>query len=143
MEGSPPSGVEYLRSLIGDWKRSPMGFLLGQRLIEVDEGTVLFEAFPKREHYNPGGIVHGGYAATLIDSALGCAVQTKLPAGTRYGTVELKVNYVRPLTEETGRVLCRGTCLHAGRKMQIAEARLEDGAGKLYALGSGTFMTFG
>jgi acyl-CoA thioesterase len=86
--------------------------------------------------------LHGGYAATLIDSATGCAVQTKLQAGVGYGTIELKVNYVRKIDAEVGRLLCTGTVIHAGRTMLTADAKLTDENGKLYAHGSGTFLVY-
>ena len=86
--------------------------------------------------------MHGGYAATLIDSALGCAVQTRLPAEIAYGTIELKVNYVRKIDAATGRLICTGNVIHAGRTMFTADAKITDGNGKLYAHGSGTFLVY-
>ena len=136
------SGLEYLRHLIKDWHGSAMAETMNMRLIAVDEGSATFEAFPSPKFYNPQMRLHGGYAATLIDSALGCAVQTRLPAGIGYGTIELKVNYVRKLDAEVGRLLCTGTVIHAGRTMLTAEARLVDEQGKLYAHGSGTFLVY-
>jgi uncharacterized protein (TIGR00369 family) len=136
------SGLDYLRKLLADWHGSPMAETMNMRLVAVDEGTATFEAFPGPKYYNPQQRVHGGYAATLIDSALGCAVQTKLPAGIGYGTIELKVNYVRKIDEQVGRLLATGTVIHAGRTMFTAEARVTDDAGKLYAHGSGTFLVY-
>ncbi len=86
--------------------------------------------------------MHGGYAATLIDSALGCAIQTRMGQGAGFGTVELKVNYVRKIDANTGRLLCTGTVLHMGRRLATAEAKVVDETGKLYAHGSGTFMAY-
>jgi uncharacterized protein (TIGR00369 family) len=86
--------------------------------------------------------VHGGLAATLLDSALGCAVQTVLPPGSTYTTLELKVNFVRPITIETGRLTCRAEVIHAGRRVGTAEDRLEDASGRLYAHGTTTCMIF-
>ncbi len=86
------------------------------RPIEVEEGRAVFEGEPGEEHYNPIGVVHGGYAATLLDSALGCAVHTTLPAGVGYTSLGLETKYVRPITRDTGRVLCEANVLYRGRK---------------------------
>ena len=136
------SGLEYLQEQIRDWHGSAMAQLMKMRLISVADGIATFEAFPSPQFYNPQMRVHGGYAATLIDSATGCAVQTKLPAKIGYGTIELKVNYVRKIDAEVGRMLCVGTVIHAGRTMFTAEAKLTDENGKLYAHGSGTFLVY-
>jgi uncharacterized protein (TIGR00369 family) len=136
------SGLDYLRQRIRDWHGSAMAETMNMRLIAVDDGSATFEAFPSPRYYNPQMRVHGGYAATLIDSATGCAVQTKLAAGVGYGTIELKVNYVRKMVAESGRLLCTGTVIHAGRTMLTAEARIVDENGKLYAHGSGTFLVY-
>jgi uncharacterized protein (TIGR00369 family) len=119
-----------------------MAETMNMRLIAADEGSATFEAFPSPKYYNPQQRVHGGYAATLIDSALGCAVQTKLPAGIGYGTIELKVNYVRKIDAAIARLLCVGQVIHSGRTMLTAEAKVVDEAGKLYAHGSGTFLVY-
>lgn len=136
------SGLDYLRERLKDWHGSAMAETMNMRLIAVDDGSVTFEAFPSPKYYNPQMRLHGGYAATLIDSATGCAVQTKLPAGVGYGTIELKVNYVRRIDAEVGRLLCTGTVIHAGRTMLTADAKLTDESGKLYAHGSGTFLVY-
>lgn len=134
------SGKEQLEALMAGPGASALGVLLGMRLSFVGDGIADFIARPTTDHYNPGMTLHGGYAATLIDSALGCAVQTKLPPGTRYGTVELKVNYVRAVTVDNGALTCRAEVLHSGRRLATAEARVVDAQGKLVAHGSGTFM---
>jgi len=136
------SGLDYLKSRIADWHSSAMAETMNMRLIAVDEGTATFEGIPSPRFYNPQMRMHGGYAATMIDSATGCAVQTRLAAGIGYGTIELKVNYVRKIVAETGRLLCTGTVIHAGRTMFTAEAKIVDEAGKLYAHGSGTFLVY-
>ena len=141
-EATPLSGLDYLRQRIKDWHGSAMAETMNMRLIAVEEGFATFEGFPSPRYYNPQMRLHGGYAATLIDSATGCAVQTKLPAGAGYGTIELKVNYVRKIDAETGRLLCTGTVIHAGRTMFTADARVVDENGKLYAHGSGTFLVY-
>ena len=136
------SGLDYLRERLKDWHGSAMAETMNMRLIAVEDGCATFEAFPSPKYYNPQMRLHGGYAATLIDSATGCAVQTKLPAGVGYGTIELKVNYVRRIDAEVGRLLCTGTVIHAGRTMLTADAKLTDESGKLYAHGSGTFLVY-
>lgn len=141
-KGGTLSGLEYLKQRIDDWHGSPMAETMNMRLIAVTEGTATFEAHPSPKYYNPQQRVHGGYAATLIDSALGCAVQTRLAAGVGYGTIELKVNYVRKIDAAVGRLTCTGSVIHAGRTMFTAEAKVVDDNGKLYAHGSGTFLVY-
>ena len=136
------SGLDYLRHLLKDWHGSPMAETMGMRLIDVADGQATFEAFPAPKYYNPQKRIHGGFAATLIDSATGCAVQTKLPVDVGYGTIELKVNYVRKIDESTGRLVCIGNVIHAGRTMFTAEAKVLDEKGKLYAHGTGTFLVY-
>jgi uncharacterized protein (TIGR00369 family) len=136
------SGLEYLKLSLKDWHGSAMAETMNMRLVAVADGSATFEAVPTSKYYNPQNRVHGGYAATLIDSALGCAVQTKLPAKIGYGTIELKVNYVRKIDADVGRLLCTGTVIHAGRTMFTAEAKVVDDSGKLYAHGSGTFLVY-
>lgn len=138
----PQSGLESLREHLKDWHGSAMAETMNFRLIAVDEGSATFEAFPSARYFNPQMRLHGGYAATLIDSATGCAVQTKLPAGIGYGTIELKVNYVGKIDASVKRLICTGTVIHAGRTMLTAEARLTGENGKLYAHGSGTFLVY-
>lgn len=138
----PQSGLEYLRGLLADWHGSAMANNMGFKLIAVSDGSATFEAYPSPKFYNPQMRMHGGYAATLIDSALGCAVQTRLPAEIGYGTIELKVNYVRKIDAATGRILCTGNVIHAGRTMFTADAKILDESGKLYAHGSGTFLVY-
>jgi len=132
--GRKMSGIEYLRAIgAGTFPPPPIGVLLGMLPVEVSEGRAVFAVKPAEFHYNPIGVVHGGLAATLLDSAMGCAVQTMLPAGTGYTTVEIKVNYIRPLTVETGEVRAEGTVIHSGGRIATAEGRLVDQSGKLYA----------
>ncbi|HEY0035194.1 MAG TPA: PaaI family thioesterase, partial [Longimicrobium sp.] len=93
-------------------------------------------------HYNPIGVVHGGLAATMADSAMGCAVHSTLPAGAGYTTLEFKINFVRPLTRDTGRVLCEARTIHVGGRVATAEARVTDAEGRLYAHATTTCMVF-
>jgi len=106
----------------------------------VDEGHVVFFGQPGEEHYNPIGVVHGGYASTLLDTVLGCAVHTTLAAGEAYTTLTLEVKLVRPITRDTGRVLATGDVIYRGRRQATADARIEDSAGKLLATGTSTCM---
>ena len=133
------------REEIERWWRgtgSPLNQLLDMRLLSLGDGEAEFEAFPSRKFYNPQQRAHGGYAATLIDSAMGCAIFSRLGKNANFGTIELKVNYVRGIFVETGRLTCTGKVIHFGRRIQTAEARIVDAAGKLYAHGSGTFMVY-
>lgn len=128
------SGREYLEAIRdGRVPPPPIAQLLGFRLTEVEDGRAVFTTEPAEYHYNPIGVVHGGFAATLLDSAMGCAVASRLPQGVVYTTLEIKVNYVRPLTMETGPVRCEGAVIHLGGTVATADGRLTDAAGKLYA----------
>jgi uncharacterized protein (TIGR00369 family) len=121
-------GLAALRALIaGEMPPAPIAVLLGFEPVEVEEGRVVFAAEPTEAHYNPIGMVHGGLAATLIDTATGCAVHSTLPAGTAYTTTDLQVRYVRAITRDTGRILCEGTVVHRGRTLATAEARVTAG----------------
>lgn len=135
------SGLDLLRGLRdGTLPPPPMGRLLGFGLEEVEEGRVVFAAVPGTRHYNPIGTVHGGFAATLLDSCMACAVQSTLARGFGYTTLELKVNLVRAMTEDTGPVRAEGRVLHAGRRVATAEGRLTDAAGRLLAHGTTTCL---
>jgi uncharacterized protein (TIGR00369 family) len=137
------SGLDFMLAILrGEIPIAPIGATMGFELVEVEHGRVVFAGEPQEFHYNPIGVVHGGLAATALDSALGCTVQTTLPAGTGYTTAELHINYVRAMTVKTGRVTCEGKIIHSGRQMAIAEARLIDAGGKLYALGTTTCLIF-
>ena len=135
------SGLEALKAMqSGELPPPPAIALIGIKMIEVSEGSVIFCIEPAEYHYNPLGTVHGGITATLLDSAMGCAVQSLLPAGAGYTTLEIKVNYVRPITVATGTVTCEGTCIHRGGRIAIAEGRVTDAMGKLYAHATTTCM---
>ena len=139
--GKRISGLEYLKALqSGELPPPPIAVLMGMWITEVSEGRVVFAAEPAEYHYNPLGTVHGGMMATLLDSALGCVVQSMLPAGTGYTTVELKVNYLRPITVMTGTVYCEGKIIYVGGRVATAEGRLTDAQGKLYAHGTTTCL---
>jgi uncharacterized protein (TIGR00369 family) len=133
-------GLSALRAMIaGALPPPPIATLLGFELVEVDEGRAVFAADPGEEHYNPIGLVHGGLAATLIDSATGCAVHTTLPAGTGYTTTDVQVRFVRPITRDTGRIECVGQVVHRGRMLATAEARVVAGD-RLLAHGTASLL---
>lgn len=135
------SGLEYFRAMqTGEIPFAPIWVLMGIRIVEVSEGLIVFAAEPAEYHYNSIGNVHGGLAATLLDSTLGGAIHSMLPAGTSYITLELKVNYLRPMKRETGVVSCEGKVIHIGDRVATAEGRLTDAAGKLYAHGTTTCL---
>jgi uncharacterized protein (TIGR00369 family) len=135
------SGLEFVRAIIsGELPPPPIAVTLGFALKEVEEGRVVFLGFPAEYQYNPIGVVHGGLAATLLDSAMSCAVQSTLPEGHAYTTLELKVNFVRPITTDTGELRCEGAVIHVGGRTATAEGRLMDQSGKLYAHGTTTCL---
>lgn len=137
------SGREILDAMMsGELPYPPMNETLNMTLLEVDDGLAVFQGIPLSQHYNPQGTVHGGWFATLLDSALGCAVQTMLPVGRSYTTVELSMNIVRPASHKTGPLRAVAKVVHMGRQMATAEARIEDEKGKLYAHATTTCFVF-
>jgi uncharacterized protein (TIGR00369 family) len=136
------TGLEFIRSLAGDLPQVPMHETFGIRVVSADEGIVELVGAPSEKFYNPMRRLHGGFAATLIDSALGAAVMTKLGKGIGCGTVDLKVSYVKRIDVNVGELVCRANVLHAGRTMFTAEAKLVDREEKLYAHGTGTFLVY-
>src|SRR5262249_61940648 len=141
-EGATMTGMEYMTAIVaGKMPPPPIAVTMQLRPIELEEGRVVFEGTPGEEHYNPIGVVHGGYAATLLDSALGCAVHTTLEAGVGYTSLGIEAKYVRPITRDTGRVLCEANVLYRGRKQATSEASLTAAdSGKLLAHGVATCM---
>ena len=137
------SGLEILQArLRGELPGAPIGETLDFLLLSVAEGRAVFQGRPRQAHYNPHGIVHGGWFATLLDSAVGCAIQTTLPAGRRYTTLELKLNMVRPLTDAVPLVRAEGSVLHAGRRTATADGRLLGPDGRLYGHATTTCLVF-
>ena len=137
------SGLEFLRKVAsGELPPPPISALMNFGVAEIGEGRAVFTAEPAEYHYNPIGVVHGGLAATLLDSAMGCAVHTTLPPGAGYTTLEIKVNFVRPLTAETGAVRCEARVVHVGGRTATAEGRVLDGQGRLYAHATTTCILF-
>jgi uncharacterized protein (TIGR00369 family) len=136
------SGLEVLAAM-RDGRIAPgIGVTLGFRLTEAEAGRVVFSATPGRHVYNPIGTVHGGFAATLLDSACGCAVHSRLTAAQGYTTLELKIAYHKAMTAETGEVFAEGRVVTVGRRAAFAEATLKDAAGRLYASATSTLLVF-
>jgi len=136
-------GLSFLKALIaGELPTPPIAQTLGFILAEAEPGRAVFTGTPQFRHYNPIGTVHAGFAATLLDSAVACAVHTTLAKGEAYTTLELKLNLVRALTEKTGPVRAEGRVIHRGRMVATSEGQLKDAAGKLYAHATTTCMIF-
>ncbi|HUQ89287.1 MAG TPA: PaaI family thioesterase [Vicinamibacterales bacterium] len=137
--GAQLSGLELLqRAIAGEYPPPPIAKLMDIRLTEVEKGKAIFTGTPQEFHYNPLGTVHGGYGATLLDSAMGCAVHSTLDAGDIYTTLEFKINFMRALTHETGEVRGIGTVINATRTTAVAEGRIVDASGKIYAFATTT-----
>ena len=140
---APLNGLQLMQAMLaGELPYPPMAQTLDFMLVEVDTGRAVFQGTPGAAHLNPMGSVHGGWFATLLDSALGCAVQTALPAGKAYTTLELKVNLIRALTPKVMRVRAEGRTIHVGGQTATADARLVGPDGKLYAHASTTCLVF-
>jgi uncharacterized protein (TIGR00369 family) len=137
------SGLEFLSALVrGELPAPPICQTLGFALAEVSEGRAVFVGVPEHRHFNPIGTVHAGFAATLLDSALGCAVHSTLAKGEAYTTLELKLNLTRALTADSGEVKAEGKIIHRGRTTATAEGHLRDAAGRLCAHATTTCMIF-
>lgn len=137
------SGLELMQAMLrGELPYPPMARTLDFMLMSVEEGRAIFQGRPGPAHLNPMGGVHGGWFATLLDSALGCAVQTSLPPGRGYTTAELSVNLVKGLTPSVPRVRAEGRVLHCGRQLATADARLVGADGTLYAHATTTCLVF-
>ena len=135
-------GLEFLEAIRdGELPSAPIQDLMGFHLVEVEAGKVAFRATPGEQHYNPIGVVHGGFAATLLDSAMGASVHSTLPLGSGYSTLETKFNLVRAITAETGSVLAEGRVVHRGSRVATAEGRIvRESDGKLLAHGTSTCL---
>ena len=137
------AGLPFLKDIIdGKLPQAPICATLGFYLADAGDGFAAFEGLPEFRHYNPIGTVHGGFAATLLDSALGCAVFSTMAKGEAWTTLELKLNMVRPIGKDTGTVRAEGRIIHRGRTVATAEGTVKDRAGKLYAHASTTCMVF-
>jgi uncharacterized protein (TIGR00369 family) len=136
------NNIDRLRENIATGKSYPMAETMNFKLVSVGDGTATFEATPTARFINPWDRIHGGYAAALLDSALGTAVATKCELNVPFGTIDLKVSYVRRIEPDQGKLTCIATVLHAGRTMLTAEAKVLDANGKLCAHGTGTFLIY-
>lgn len=137
------SGLEQLQmGFQQGGARRGIGKTLGFRAVSLEEGRVVFGGTPDEDVYNPIGTVHGGYAATLLDSAVACAVHSKLKPGQGYTTLELKVTYHKAMTAKTGPVTAEGTVTTMGRRAAFAEGRLTDAEGRLYASATSSLLIF-
>jgi uncharacterized protein (TIGR00369 family) len=139
--GARMSGRDYLEAITrGELPPPPIGQLLGFTFEEIAEGRVRMRLAPAEYHYNPIGVVHGGVAATLLDSVMGCAVHSALPAGRGYTTLEIKVNYLKAMRIDTGEVAAEGRVVQIGRQIAMAEGRITDKEGLIYAAGTTTCL---
>lgn len=139
--GAQRSGLAYLQAIVsGELPHPPICKTIGFRIASVDEGRAVVELEPGEHHYNPIGMVHGSVIVAALDSAAGCAVHTTLPVGVGYTTVDLGTTFLRAGRADTGLLRCEGTMIHAGRRIAVAEARLLDAAGRLYAHAKATCL---
>jgi len=137
------SGVEFFEAIgRGELPTPPISQTLDIWPVEWEPGRMVFQGIPGKAHYNPIGSVHGGWTAAMLDSAVGCAIHSKLPAGKGYTTIELKVNYIRAVTVEAGPLRAEGKVIHVGGQIATAEGRLFDANGKLYAHATTTCLIF-
>ncbi|MGH9741844.1 MAG: PaaI family thioesterase [Candidatus Acidiferrum sp.] len=137
------TGLQLLTGIIdGTLPAPPIQQALDFRPVRAERGYTVFAGTPKVEYYNPLGSIHGGYTTALLDSCMSCAVHTTLELGYSYATIEVKINFVRPITTETGEVQAEGKVINAGKRIATAEGRLLDSAGKLYAHGTSTCLIF-
>ena len=136
-------GLEFMRKIAaGELPGAPIAGHFAMDVLKVGPGTVTFRCRPDESHYNPIGMVHGGLVCTLLDSALGCAAHTTLPAGTGYTSIEIKVNYLRAVTADSGPLLCTGRVTKPGRRVTFAEGEVLDNQGKVVATASGSLLIF-
>lgn len=138
------SGLEIMEAYIsGELPPPPIARLIQMEIIEVREGYALLSATPERQYLNTLGSIHGGFTATVLDSAMGCAIHTTLPAGVGYSTMQLNLHYTRPIMPDAGTLTAEGEVVYRGRRMMTAEAYLRDDSGKLYAHATTTCMILG
>jgi uncharacterized protein (TIGR00369 family) len=135
-----PDGLQQVRDLLARGAQPPIGRTLDFSLVEVERGRAVFEGTPDGRHYNPMGGVHGGYAATLLDSACGIAVHSMLKPDQGFTTLELKVSYLRGMNDMTGPVRAEGRVVNIGRRVAFAEADIRDAEGRLMATATSTLL---
>jgi uncharacterized protein (TIGR00369 family) len=137
------SGLElFQRMMRGELPPAPIAAVLDFALVEAEKGRIVFQGHPHRNFYNPAGTIHGGWQATLLDSCMACAVQSQLEAGQAYTSLEIKINFVRAMNDKVGPVRAEGSVIQVGRQIGIAEGKIYDAAGKLYAHGTTTCLIF-
>jgi uncharacterized protein (TIGR00369 family) len=137
------SGLDFLQGIVdGRLPAPPIADTLGFRIVEVAPGFALFTMVPEFKHYNPIGVVHGGVAATLLDSCMSCSIQTHFKVGTGYTTLEIKINFVRAITDKTGLIRAEGRSLSVGRRAATAEGKILDSSGILLAHATTTCLVF-
>lgn len=137
------SGIDFMNQVAsGELPGAPIASHFAMDVVEVGPGTVTFRCRPDESHYNPIGAVHGGLVCTLLDSALGCATHTTLPAGTGYTSIEIKVNYLRPVSADNGPLICKGRVTKPGRRVTVAEGEVLDSRGRVVASASGSLLIF-
>jgi uncharacterized protein (TIGR00369 family) len=140
-EAGSMSGLEYLRGIVaGRFPAAPISRVLGFALVEVEEGRAVFAVQPAEHHYNPIGLVHGGLLATVLDSAMGCAVHSTLATGGAYTTLEIKVNFTRPVRMDSGLLRCEAKIVHRGKQTATAEGVVRDEQGRVCAHGTTTCL---
>jgi uncharacterized protein (TIGR00369 family) len=138
------SGLDFLQGIVeGRYPIPPISALMPFRITGVGEGWAVFEGDPDFSLYNPLGTVHGGFALTIMDSVLGCAVMSRLPPGVRCTSLETKVNFLRTITKDTGHLRAEANAVHVGRRTGLAEGRLTDRDGKILAFGTSTVAILG
>lgn len=137
------AGIDYLRKIAaGELPGAPIAGHLSMTLVEVEPGTVTFQGIPGESHYNPIGVVHGGYVCTMLDSALACAVHTTLPAGVGYTSIDLNTSFLRPVTIDSGPLTCTGRVIKSGRRVAFAEGEVVDASGRTVATASSSLLIF-
>lgn len=136
-------GLEFLQKIAaGEIPEAPIGAHIGMTLTEVERGRVVFTSYPDESHYNPIGVVHGGLVCTLLDSVLGCAAHSMLPAGTGYTSIDINVSYLRPVTVDSGPLVATGRVTKPGRRVSFAEGEVVDAAGKIVATATSSLLVF-
>lgn len=136
-------GIDFMKKMTaGELPNAPIANHINMELTEVAHGSVAFQGMPDESHYNPIGMVHGGFVCTLLDSALGCAVHTTLPAGTGYTSIEIKTNFLRPVSADSGPLTCTGRVVKPGRRVAFAEGEIVDVNGKTVASATGSLLIF-
>lgn len=137
------SGLDYMRKVVaGELPAAPMIKLLNMKFAEIEAGHIVLTAEPAREFENGLRIAHGGFAAALLDTALGSAVNSVMPAGKIFTTLEMKINYTHAITRDTGTLFCSADVIHAGSRTATSEGRIVDARGKIYAHGTATMILY-